>query len=320
MYDRISSAIGIPTDQVKLLCCLLYIFPLGLINYALKSPFIRLVYGFITGILLMYYMYGYEVYHLVIDCFVTYLFIQFFGRKKSGFFILIFTILHLSYIHVNRMIYDYGGWSMDVSGIYMMLVVKFSALTFSYEDGGKHNDELKSEYMKEKKIIEKPTLLETFSFCFHFSSCIVGPSIDFIDFKKYINLSQEYSNIPFKRVAKNSLINLGYFFVYSVLFMIGQAYFPNSYGTTEEFNQRSVLYKLVFIYAAGFAIRTKYYTGWTLGHNAMSFSGLTYSNIAPKNHVLKENEEYHSFDKAKCFDIETVEFDPNIKNKLTVSI
>ena len=51
----------------------------------------------------------------------------------------------------------------------------------------------------------------------------------------------------------------------------------------------------------------------------MSFSGLTYSNIAPKNYVLKGDEEYHSFDKAKCFDLTTVELDPNIKNKLTVS-
>lgn len=126
------------------------IMPLGLINYMIKIPFIRLVYGFVSGILLCYSMYGYEIYHILIDCFVTYFFLKFFGRKYSAFFILIFTMGHISFCHIWRMINDYGGWSMDVTGIYMMQVVKFSAMCFSYEDGAKSDDEIKNSYMKDK--------------------------------------------------------------------------------------------------------------------------------------------------------------------------
>lgn len=48
------------------------------------------------------------------------------------------------------MIEDFGGWNLDVSTIYMMSVVKFSAMAFSYEDGGKQESEISSSYLKEK--------------------------------------------------------------------------------------------------------------------------------------------------------------------------
>ncbi len=39
---------------------------------------------------------------------------------------------------------------MDISGIYMMSLVKFSAFAFSYEDGSKADSDIKNDYMKEK--------------------------------------------------------------------------------------------------------------------------------------------------------------------------
>lgn len=322
MYEYLSSLVGIPHDQIKVLVCLYMIFPLGFINYYLTSPVIRLVYGLVSGILLSYYMYGFEIYHLFIDALVTYFYLKFFGRKKSAFFVLIFTISHLSFSHIKRMLNDYGGWSMDVSGLYMMLVVKFSAFAFSYEDGGKNEEDLKNDYMREKRIRDFPTFLEFISFIFHFSSCIVGPSIEFIDFKKFIYLQDEYQNIPFSKVVLFCLKRTGVFILYSSTYVIGNIYFPIDYLTTEEFGYRSIFYKIIFVYFAGLVIKVKYYTGWTLGHNAMSFSGLTYSNIPKKHHKLTEGEikeGYHSFDKAECVGFSVFEFDPNIKKKFTVS-
>lgn len=124
------------------------IMPLGFINYFIKKPSFRLIYGLFSGLFLSYSMYGYEIYHIIIDCFVTYFFLVNFGRKVSAFFILIFSMSHLSIGHIYRMMTDYGGWRMDISGISMMYVVKFSAMCFSYEDGAKNDDEIKNSYMK----------------------------------------------------------------------------------------------------------------------------------------------------------------------------
>ena len=66
----------------------------------------------------------------------------------------------------------YGGWSIDIDCLYMLSICKFSSIAFSYEDGGKPEEEIKSSYLKSKynKLIkiralkDKPTILELFSF------------------------------------------------------------------------------------------------------------------------------------------------------------
>ncbi len=95
-------------------------------------------------------MYGIECYHIVIATLTTYLFIKFFGRKVSSLVIVAITITHLSFIHIYRMLIDWGGWNLDVSTIYMMSVCKFSSIAFNYEDGGKEDSEIKSSYHKSK--------------------------------------------------------------------------------------------------------------------------------------------------------------------------
>jgi len=76
--------------------------------------------------------------------------LKFFGRKLSAFYILGFTVGHLSYLHIHRMVIDWGGWGMDISTIYMMSICKFSAIAFSYEDGAVMEQDLTDKYMRTK--------------------------------------------------------------------------------------------------------------------------------------------------------------------------
>ncbi len=73
-----------------------------------------------------------------------------YGRKLSAFYVLGFTVAHLSYLHIYRMVIDYGGWRIDTSTIYMMSICKFSAIAFSYEDGAVPEQDLKDKYMRSK--------------------------------------------------------------------------------------------------------------------------------------------------------------------------
>ena len=150
MYEKLSEVSGKSLDQIRFICHILYTIPFSLVNYHIKCPTKRLIFGLVTGISLCFNMYGIDVYHLIIDSLVTHFFIVNYGRKISAFAILIFTLIHISYVHIERMYTDYGGWSLDISGIYMMTVVKFSAYAFSYEDGGKDDSEFRNEYMKSK--------------------------------------------------------------------------------------------------------------------------------------------------------------------------
>jgi hypothetical protein len=81
---------------------------------------------------------------------ITHFFISFLGRRYSAFYVLVFNILYLSALHINKMIRIYGQWGIEVNAIYMMSICKFSSVAFAFEDGGKKEEEIKSSYHKAK--------------------------------------------------------------------------------------------------------------------------------------------------------------------------
>lgn len=96
------------------------------------------------------------------------------------------------------MIFLYGIWSADdPTIIYMMNICKYSSMAFSYEDGEKEDDQIKSSYCRRIKLKEKPTLIEVLSFSFYFPSAVIGPSFEFKDFHNFIYMRDCYSRIPY---------------------------------------------------------------------------------------------------------------------------
>lgn len=160
MFDRLAEMLGTPEgniifyklylDQVRIIMLIFAGLPIGYINHFIKCPTKRLWYGLITGVILQFLMYRFECIHILSASIITYLFITFFGRKLSAFYVLIFTVAHLSYLHIKRMISNPGGWELDASTIYMMSICKFSAIAFAYEDGAKSDEEIKNSYFKQK--------------------------------------------------------------------------------------------------------------------------------------------------------------------------
>ncbi len=88
--------------------------------------------------------------HIFIATLYTYFFIIFLGRKYSAFIIIIISMLHLSYLHLTKMMYKYGNWDLSIDVLFMMTVCKFSSLAFAYEDGGKLDENIPSSYWREK--------------------------------------------------------------------------------------------------------------------------------------------------------------------------
>lgn len=148
---QISETIGVPEPKITLIFLQLFTIPLSFVNYYITNPQLRLIYSFAFGLLLQYSIYGISFLHIFSSTLFTYFFIHYFGRKRSSFWVLIITVLHLSMLHFYRMIVDYGGWRLDdPTTIYMMTICKFSSLAFSYEDGGKDDKDIKNEHMRIK--------------------------------------------------------------------------------------------------------------------------------------------------------------------------
>lgn len=48
---------------------------------------------------------------------------------------MIVALVYLSCIHLHRLIYDYGSYSLDVTGPLMIITQKCTSLAFSIHDG-----------------------------------------------------------------------------------------------------------------------------------------------------------------------------------------
>lgn len=144
--------------MIKLLIALLAAYPLSLINYLIGNKTLRLLYSIIPGFILQYFVYGdgkifvlifLASFHVLFSTIYTTFFIKCFGRKVSPFYILMISLIHLSYLHIQKFFVENFAWSMEITTCYMMIMCKFSSIAYSYDDWIRNDDELKS-YHKEK--------------------------------------------------------------------------------------------------------------------------------------------------------------------------
>ena len=155
----LSEKIGAPSEQIILIMTMAAAIPFSLLNYLIKGRTQRVLFSLIVGFIFHYSIYGLNSLHSVISALVTYYFIYFFGRKVSPVYVLLGVFLHLSILNIHRMIFDYGGWSIDdISTIYLVLVAKYSSFAFSYHDGGvplneiENNNFTKTSYRRNAHI------------------------------------------------------------------------------------------------------------------------------------------------------------------------
>ena len=198
------SKVGAPSEQIILITTMAAAIPFSLINYLIKGRTSRLLYSLIIGFLFHCSIYGINSLHTVFSTIITYYFISFYGRKLSPFYVLLYTLLHLSVLNVHRMFFDFGGWAIDdISTIMMVFVAKASSFAFSYEDGGKDLSEIKSAHLKKQRIEKMPSLIEYASYIYFYPTTIIGPFVEYKDFINFIELKDCYSNLT---------DNLGYIF------------------------------------------------------------------------------------------------------------
>ena len=276
----LSKVIGAPPDQLSLIVTMLSIVPFCFINYLLHGKQIRLLYSLILGFFFQFSIYKLNSIHILISGILTYIFIEFFGRKLSAFYIFTLTMVYLSFLHISRIFFYYGQWRADdPTIIYMMSICKFSSLAFSYEDGGKEESELKNKHHREYRIVEKPTLLEVLSFIYFYPTSIMGPSIEYKDFINFINETDCYTDLSkkFPYIFKYGFLYFAGSFVAMAFYAIVSNKLPIDAVSEKDFGKHSLLYALTYIYFCIPAVRAKYYSGWILSYSTVVFSGLAYT-------------------------------------------
>lgn len=108
-------------------------YPIGwVIHFAIHGTLFRHLFTMSIGILMQLYLYGFAVGHVVLMTVVSYAMMMFMPRDKSAPAVMLWVLAYLSYSHLTQLLYNFGGYEMEVTSYTMLLVCKLSSLAYCY--------------------------------------------------------------------------------------------------------------------------------------------------------------------------------------------
>ena len=144
----------------------------------------------------------------------------------------IYSLTFLIFLHIERMIDDYGGWHLGVATFAMIQCMHLSSIGWDYTDGGTDPDKLSSE-QKRNAIKEMPSFLEFFAAALSPTQSLAGPTSNYVDFINYIRMKGDFAQIPSTVLPCLKRFAPGLF--YLVLYVVLHALFPPELVRTFKF-------------------------------------------------------------------------------------
>lgn len=120
--------------------------------------------------------------------------------------VMVVSLVYLSLVHLHRIYFDYGSYTLDITGPLMVITQKVTLLTFSIHDGIARNENELTKSQKFHAIRTLPTALEYFAYMLHFQGLMAGPLVFYKDYIEFI----EGKNF-LKHASANVSILISYF-------------------------------------------------------------------------------------------------------------
>lgn len=300
LLSPISQSAGLPIDQINFVVCQLTAIVLGypfrkFFSPRFTSPRTRNLIEVCIGLAMMYFCFGLQLWHILLHSFLSYIIMLSFPRGSMEILVFILSMGYVSVCHIYRQIYDYGGYTLDITGPLMINVQRMSSLACSLADGRAKDQSKLSSLRKQHAVKKNPSLLELLSYVFSFHNTICGPFAFYNDYKSFIegNVTKNLQNgnhvkgtqqnepSPFWPVLKKILFGLFYVFLALKVVPI----FPISSLKDPSFQDKSFLIKMFFIIMVTTAQRPKYYFAWSIGEAANNNAGFGISGYDEKGNA-----------------------------------
>ncbi len=190
-------------------------------------------------------------------------------------------------VHIHRLIYDYGNYTLDISGPIMINTQKLTALAFAFYDGYRSKKRAKlrrpeedkessalSEDQEKQKIIDIPSPIEFVSYIFYFHGIIVGPLCFFKDYRDFIEgrnilviptssttneISEEKQRSDIEQPSnfRPVVTKLGQCAIWGYLLVVYTPYYPIEYNLSQEMVQSPLFKRFIFLLFSSFCVRVK---------------------------------------------------------------
>jgi len=301
--------IGIPVDQINFIACSLLSIGLGqLMRY--KFPphkfsgstrgIIEALFGFIIAV----FCFGYQLKYLLLQSMVSYVILMLFPSRIAAHIVTYWCMGFMAVVHLYRMHYDYGGYTLDISGPVMIQTQKLTSLAFNLLDGHRINQGIKLHQKNhESHAVKKlPDVLKFFGYTFYFHGILAGPFVFYNDYKEYI-VGYDKKWIPCAKKQLSAALLLSV--IHGLLTAYVAPQFPYIFVCSTDYQRMHMSRRVMFTMISFFLVRQKYYFAWSVVEAGALSTGLGYSG----KHENGEN----NWSKVKNYDFMAIEAGSSLK-------
>ncbi|XP_071451612.1 lysophospholipid acyltransferase 6 [Hetaerina americana] len=305
IFSWVSDISGLPLDQVNFFVSqLLGLLLAPVFQYVLHpsttSPATRHTFGMVMGLAFGYLCFGIQALHLAGLPAICYIVMRTQNPKTMQRVVMAVSISYLSFIHLHRQMYDYGSYTLDITGPLMVITQKVTSLAFSIHDGMTKKEEELTQLQKSHAVRKIPNPLEYFSFMFHYQALMAGPMVFYVDYIDFINGTNFLKHSPpqngsldrnsnsrkvviepspFPMVFQKVILS----FVCISLFMYLMPMFTISRVKEDEFiGNKGMVSMMMYLIVATSVARLKYYYAWLLADGICNASGLGFNGYDPE--------------------------------------
>ncbi|KAI6652573.1 Lysophospholipid acyltransferase 5 [Oopsacas minuta] len=261
----------------------------------------------LIGVIAMYYCFGTQIWHVVIDAILFTALIKTLGGQLSTVIITWITVLpHLlyGYYHIvmsgieARTIY----WTMP----HCVLTLKLLGLSidlFSTRQVKSKQNSLEKAPLETENI----SILEVFGFVFFYPTSLVGPQVQFRRYKDFVD-GKLYERDRIKRNIPYGINRFIAGIVAGLFFSILVPYVPINHLVSKEFASSTLLYKLSYTALRHFIALKQYYTVWLFCEAACVFTGVSY----------KSEDKEGSVDWSSCAGVKLIPLETAYNTQMVV--
>ncbi|KAG0202152.1 lysophospholipid acyltransferase [Mortierella sp. GBA30] len=288
-FGSFSKAVSFPEDQLRCLSALLLSYPLAFAFRLLpNNPNLKHMASVLTSFFLIVVIVDDLVglMHLLGSSIAVWRIMGAVQGKWGPRLVFVGVMLHMSVSHLIRQFNDYRGYKLDHTGPQMILTMKLTSWAFSVYDGRRNLKEL-SKYQQEHAVPAFPSLLHYLSYVFFFPSVLVGPSFEYMDYIRFIELS-EFRNPKTGKInwpAGRVMASMKSFFFAMIALACLAVLGPKLdvlWTLDPAWKALPWVLRFGYVQLAAFAARFKYYAVWKLAEGACVMAGFGYNGQDPK--------------------------------------
>jgi hypothetical protein len=311
--NNIAVQAGLPLDQVRYVVCLFAMYPLALLFNLLPSPTLKHIYSISVGVALAQFVFGSQWVHSFLMSFITYLFVAIGPVRYAPTIVFSWNMIYISASHLYRIYVDYMGWSLDITGPQMLLVIKLTSFAYNYYDGvvdikrlntPTDNKALARIYASRKALglTHLPSPLAFFSYVYCFPTFLAGPAFELREYLDVVNGTKCLGSGRY--LASISKLVVG------VAFMVILVAFGSKYPISNLYDERVAAMPLpahiLTLYVTLFFAKAKYFSAWKIAEGATVLCGFGFEGFDAQNRP-------RGWNLVSNVDVLTFEMAPSIK-------